>query len=142
MNIKYTLACMLLTCSSQSFAESVSYPTEDQPLVSAKTIIGQPFQYPNGSAIITSALIEMIPGESTGWHHHEAPVFAMVLEGELTVDYGENGKRVYRKSDRFVEAFRTSHNGTNTGSDPVRILAGVAGSDSAENTVKGLQQVP
>lgn len=135
MKMNFALAGLLLSVFGFASAEPASYPALEKPFVSSQTIIGQSFQYPAGSATITSALIEMKPGQSTGWHHHETPLFAMVLEGELTVDYGVNGTRVYRKNDRFVEAFRTSHNGINTGKSIVRILAVFAGSDSAKNTV-------
>lgn len=134
MKTNFLLAGVLVSVCGGSFAEPVTYPVLDKPFVSSTTILGQSFQYPAGTATITSALIEMKPGQSTGWHHHDAPLFAMVLEGELTVDYGTDGKRVYRKNDRFVEAFRTSHNGTNTGAVPVRILAVFAGSDTVKNT--------
>jgi quercetin dioxygenase-like cupin family protein len=116
-------------------AEPGQYPSLEKVFSSSETIIGQGFYYPNGTATITSTIIEMQPGQSTGWHRHEAPLFAMVLQGEITVDYGVNGKRIYRQNDRFIEAFQSSHNGTNTSTEIVRILAVFAGSDSAKNTV-------
>ena len=77
----------------------------------------------------------MIPGQATGWHHHDVPLFAYILEGELTVDYGPDGKKTYKTGDSFIEAFKTEHNGVNTGTTPARILAVFAGSDDAQNTV-------
>ncbi|CAM8664187.1 hypothetical protein MCEREM30_03443 [Paracoccaceae bacterium] len=59
----------------------------------------------------------------------------MILDGELTVDYGPDGTKVFLKNDALIEAFRTNHNGTNTGAEPVRILAVFVGSDAVKNTV-------
>ena len=84
---------------------------------------------------MTSAIVTMKPGASTGWHRHDAPLFACVLDGELTVDYGDDGTKVYKTGDAFLEAFKTPHNGTNTGDEPARILAVFAGAKGTSNTV-------
>ena len=46
------------------------------------------------------------------------------LEGELTVDYGDKGKHVYRAGDALLEAINVRHNGQNTGSGPARPQCG------------------
>lgn len=112
-----------------------SYPPLDVLLSTSRTVIGQPFAYPGGTAEITAAIVTMVPGQSTGWHMHEAPLFAHMLEGELTVDYGVDGSRVYKAGDSLIEAFETLHNGTNTGDVAVRLIAVFAGSDTVPNTV-------
>jgi quercetin dioxygenase-like cupin family protein len=50
--------------------------------------MGQEIVYPAGKPNITAAVVTIQPQESTGWHLHDAPLFAMILDGELTVDYG------------------------------------------------------
>jgi quercetin dioxygenase-like cupin family protein len=65
----------------------------------------------------------------TGWHKHEAPVLGYMLDGEISVDYGPDGTRVYRAGDAFLEAFQSEHDGTNTGTEPARILMVVMGAD-------------
>ncbi len=77
----------------------------------------------------------MQPGQQTGWHTHEVPLFAYVMEGEITVDYGPDGTITYTAGDSLIEAYKTRHNGTNTGSGIVRILAVFAGADGIPNTV-------
>ena len=57
--------------------------------------------------------------QQTGWHAQEAPFFAWMLAGELTVDYGLDGSRVYRAGAALIEAFRTRHNGRNSGAEEV-----------------------
>jgi quercetin dioxygenase-like cupin family protein len=59
------------------------------------------------------------------------PLFAYVLEGEITVDYGEHGRRTYRQGEAFMEAMAVAHFGANTGSQPMRLLAVYMGAEGA-----------
>ena len=124
----------LALAATPAFAKDV-YPPLDVLLSTSETIIGQPFEYPDGPGKITAAIVTMVPGQATGVHHHDVPLFAYILEGELTVDYGMDGTRVYREGDSLIEAFKTLHSGKNTGNVPVRILAVFAGADGVANTV-------
>jgi quercetin dioxygenase-like cupin family protein len=98
------------------------------------TVTGEPIRYPSGSAKITAEEITLQPGQQTGWHTHPVPLFGYILEGELTVDYGAKGTRVYRKGDGLAEAMNEAHNGHNTGSDPVKILALFIGQEGEPGT--------
>jgi quercetin dioxygenase-like cupin family protein len=49
-------------------------------------------------------------------------MFAYVIEGELTVDYGTEGIRSYKAGDALVEALAVRHRGVNTGTMPVKLL--------------------
>ena len=120
--------------ASLALAQS-GYPPLEVLLSTSQTTIGQEIAYPPGKPKITAAIVTMEPGASTGWHRHEAPLFAMILEGELTLDYGQGVTRQFKKGDTFLEAFKSSHQGTNTGDIPVRILAVFAGSDGVKNTI-------
>jgi quercetin dioxygenase-like cupin family protein len=112
-------------------------PTVEVLLKSDKTILGQPISYPaSAPSEVTAAIITMPPGASTGWHKHEVPLFAYILEGEVTVAYEGHGKRTYRKGDSFMEAIGTPHDGTSTGEAPASILAVFIGAEGAKNTVK------
>ena len=105
-------------------------------LSTGKTVLGQTFSYPTGApAKVTAAIVTMLPGEETGWHKHDVPMFGLILDGEVTVDYGPAGSRVYRKGDALVEAIDTPHNGRNTGGGNARILAVFMGADGVPNTV-------
>ncbi len=132
------LACALVLVGSVAQAKD-SYPPLDVLLSTSETIIAQPFTYPEGEARITAVVVTMLPGKETGWHHHEVPLFAYILEGELTVDYGAHGTRLYRAGDSLIEAFKTRHNGRNTGAVPVRLIAMFAGAEGAANTVMDAQ---
>lgn len=99
-------------------------------------ILGTPLAYPDAPANVTAAIVTIPPGGETGWHSHEVPLFAYILEGELTVDYGEKGKRTYKTGDSVLEAVGWSHNGTNTGTVPMKLLAVYMGGGGKANTVK------
>lgn len=135
VQLKQLFLLPLLILSLSPVKAKDSYPPLDILLSTSTSVIGQQFAYPDGQARITSAIVTMVPGQETGWHHHDVPLFAHVLEGELTVDYGPDGTRTYTAGDSFVEAFKTEHNGMNTGKTVTRILAVFSGSDSASNTV-------
>jgi quercetin dioxygenase-like cupin family protein len=100
------------------------YPRVQPLLSSGQTILGQKIAYPAGASPgVTAVILTLEPGEETGWHTHAAPMFAYIIEGELTVDYGPHGKRVYRAGDSLLEAIDLPHNGRNTGPGNVRVLA-------------------
>ena len=110
-------------------------PTTSVLLSSGETVIGQRISYPQGTATITAAIVTLPPGAETGWHRHDVPLFAYVLEGELTVDYGSDGQKTYSAGEAFLEAFKTEHNGINPGPRPAKILAVYAGAEGVPNTV-------
>jgi quercetin dioxygenase-like cupin family protein len=126
--------------SSESSSAVAAYDaTETGPQVlfdaESDTILGQPIVYPDGTAQISSSIITLAPGEETGSHFHETPLYAYILSGSLTVDYGDDGERTYNAGDAVLEAIGTSHNGRASSDEPVRILAVNIGSDSAANTL-------
>lgn len=111
------------------------YPPLEVLLQSSETVLGQAFAYPPGKPVVTAAIVSVDPGGETGWHVHEAPLFAWMLDGTLTVDYGPDGIRTYDKGDALIEAFRTRHNGQNLGAEPARLLAVFIGAEGVPNTV-------
>ena len=114
-----------------------SYQNLLTPLVQGSVdVLGTPLAYPEGTPNITSAIVTIPPGRETGWHEHEVPLFAYIVEGELTVDYGTKGKKVYRAGEAVLEAVGWPHNGTNTGTVPMKLVAVYMGGGNAPNTVK------
>lgn len=129
------LAVTVTVVLASAASARTSYPPVDVLHQSETTVIGQQIVYPKGAAQITVAIVTMEQGQVTGWHRHLAPETAQILEGELTVDYGPAGKRVYRKGDTLVEALGSRHNGENTGSGIARILVVFSGAVGTPNTV-------
>ncbi len=101
------------------------------PLMStSKTVMDEPIVYPTGApAKLTAGISALQPGDETGWHTHGMPMTGIILEGELTVDYGERGTRTYRQGDVIAEAITVPHNGRNTGAGPMRLFAVFVGAE-------------
>jgi quercetin dioxygenase-like cupin family protein len=121
----------LLAAPAHAVEASKNYPIV--PLVKGnRTIMGEEFNYPKGQPNVTAAILTLLPGARTLSHKHGVPTFIYVLEGEIEVDYGAKGKRIYKKGDAFLEAMSVAHYGMNNSTAPVRILAvymGAAGAD-------------
>ena len=101
--------------------------TSETILETNTSIIGQKIEYPSGEPLITSSVVTIPKGAETGFHVHEHPMYAFILDGEITVDYGEEGIKTYTKGDSFIEAIQYEHNGKNTGEDFAKILVVLIG---------------
>lgn len=103
-----------------------------------RTILGKDFSYPTDSPEVSSSILVLQPGAETGWHFHEAPMYAYVLDGTLEVTYSDAGvekTNTYTAGDAIMEGLDVPHNGRNVGSAPVSILVVNIGSVDLENTV-------
>ena len=110
-----------------------AYPTQEL-LSTGMTVLGEAVHYPTtGPAKVTVSIVTIEPGADTKLHRHPAPLVAYVLDGELTVDYGAQGKKIYRKGDAFVEAMDVPHRGMNPGTSTVRLLAIYMGAEGTSN---------
>jgi quercetin dioxygenase-like cupin family protein len=90
--------------------------------------LGQPIRYPDeGAAEVTALLVEMAPGEVTGWHQHPVPLLGYLIEGELTVTQATGEKRVVRAGEVSLESVGVVHQGANEGSVPLRMVVFVIG---------------
>jgi quercetin dioxygenase-like cupin family protein len=135
------LALGLLLSSSVALAQSAPPPAgahggTRMVLQTGKTVTDEPIQYPAGKPSITAVEITLAPGQQTGWHTHPVPLFGYILEGELTVDYGPLGKRIYRQGEALVEAMNEAHNGHNSGQGAVKILAVFIGAEGIPDTTR------
>jgi quercetin dioxygenase-like cupin family protein len=111
-----------------------AYPTEDL-LSTSTTVMGEALRYPTGGpAKVTVSIVTVAPGADTAWHHHPAPLVAYILEGELTVEYKDRGRKVYRQGEALLEAIDVPHRGLNLGNAPVRLLAIYLGVEGTPNT--------
>lgn len=109
-------------------------------LSTGKTIMDEPIVYPTGApAKVTTAIVEMQPGAETGWHTHGVPLAGLILDGELTVDYGAKGKRTYKKGDSVAEAISIPHNGKNTGSGVMRLFVVYMGAEGVPTSIAAKQ---
>lgn len=130
------LALAMLAAGAAPALAQEAYPKVQPLLSTGRTVIGERIVYPAGApATVTAVIVTLKPGEQTGWHRHGVPLYGYILEGELTVDYGVHGKRVYRKGDSLMEAIAAPHNGRNTGAGIMRVLAVYMGAQGRPNSV-------
>ncbi len=126
-------AAIILAAPLPTFAQG--YPAT-QVFSARQTVIGQDFAYPvTGKPVVNAAVLTLVPGEKTIVHQHGVPMFAYILEGELTVDYGSFGRKVYTAGQSFMEAINADHWGVNSGTAPVRILAVYMSADGAKDVI-------
>ena len=128
--------------TASSTTTSAAPATPGKPEVStvldkqAQTILDQLLQYPTGSqAQVSSAVLTLAPGVSTGLHKHDAPLYAYILEGTLTVSYEGGIVKEISAGSAILEAIGTPHNGENRTDKPVRILVVNIGAEGVANTV-------
>jgi quercetin dioxygenase-like cupin family protein len=127
---------VLAIAGGAALAQSPAPTYPAVPLLSTgTTVVGEKIQYPSGDAHVTAAIVTLAPGARTILHTHGVPMFAFILDGEITVDYGTHGKRTYRKGASLMEAMQVAHFGENTGSEPVRLIAVYMGSSTAKDVV-------
>ena len=112
-------------------------PPRFMPLLSTgKTIVDEPIVYPtNAPAKLTTAIIALPPGAETGWHTHGIPLTGLVLDGELTVDYGARGKRTFTAGQSLAEAINIPHNGKNTGTGIMRLFVVFIGAEGLPTSI-------
>jgi quercetin dioxygenase-like cupin family protein len=115
-------------------AKSGGYPAVPL-LATGKTIVGETIRYPKGAAHVTAAIFTLEPGGKSIMHKHGVPLFAYILEGELTVDYGRHGKKVYKQGDSLMEAMNVAHFSTNPTDKPVKLLAVYMGSSRGKDVI-------
>ena len=88
------------------------------------TSIGQKIVYPQFANDEVSIVKVTIPqGKSTGWHKHNFPVFAYVLQGTLTVELENRKSLQFSQNSSFSEVIDTLHNGINNGKEDVILIA-------------------
>jgi quercetin dioxygenase-like cupin family protein len=90
--------------------------------------LGQAIAYPHeGTPEVTALLVEMAPGQVTGWHRHPVPLLGYLLSGELTVYQITGEKRVVRNGQVSLESVGVIHQGVNEGSVPLKMIVFVIG---------------
>lgn len=119
----FTLLIALGTCAVVHAQYSNELQIE-KVLVTDTTSLGQRIAYPLAEhSEVTILKITMRPGQSTGWHKHEIPVFAYILQGTLTVDFESGKSLTFREQSSFAEVADVYHNGQNKENGDLILLA-------------------
>jgi quercetin dioxygenase-like cupin family protein len=74
-----------------------------------------------GPADVVMTKITIEPGESSAWHYHPGPVYAIVSKGVLTKEDGCGHVAEYSTGDAFVEEPQEVHRARNLGTEQVEL---------------------
>jgi quercetin dioxygenase-like cupin family protein len=96
---------------------------------------GVPLVYPTGQAMVTARVVEIPVGGETGWHRHPTPLFAYILEGEMTIVPDGAPPKHFKAGEGFMETAGW-HNGRNEGDKPVRLLSVYPGAVDVPLSIK------
>lgn len=132
----------LVSLAAPAQAQPAETPPVVAPAVKAQVLLssrttgdGQPLVYPTGEPLITSRVVEIPPGGETGRHRHLVPLFAYILEGELTIHPDDAPPRRFKAGEGFMETAGW-HNGRNETDRPVRLLSVYSGAVDVPLSVK------
>ena len=134
-----TLLLLLLPLSSPapSFARDYAQAKVEKLAVTTTNYAGQPLAYPTtGKPEVTALVVHLPPGSSTGWHKHPVPVYAYMLEGELTVRTESGVEKRFMKGEPIIEVMNLLHNGVNTGKETASLVAFYTGVEGVPNVIK------
>ena len=122
-NLGFTLVAIAVIYSA-GYSQYQSGVTVEPILKADTTTIGQTITYPHfHKDEVTILKVTIPPGASTGWHKHGFPAFAYVLQGKLSVELETGRTLQFPINSSFAEVIDTFHNGKNTGSEDVIIIA-------------------
>ena len=134
--VRFSAAALLL------FAPIVVFAIDENPAVKVTQLLkttsgwdGKQIIYPEGQAEMTALLIEIAPGESTGWHEHPVPSFAFVLDGTLEITLADGRLKRMQPGEALSEVTDTMHMGRALSKTPVKIVVFYAGSVGKALTV-------
>ena len=136
---KYLVIIMVLVFAVPCIAVADDYGSGVKATLILKTTTTTgniPVKYLNTqSPEITVMKVEIRPGAETGWHIHPVPLYAYVLEGNLTVEVRGGHTYHFTAGDAIVEVVNIPHNGKNLGTTPVVLIAFYTGEIATSNTV-------
>ena len=124
------------------FSPIVVFAIDENPSVKVSQLFrttsswdGKQIVYPEGQAEVTALIVEIAPGESTGWHQHPVPSFAFLLEGTLEITLSDGQAKRMEPGDALSEVTGTIHMGRTLSKTPVKIVVFYAGSVGKALTV-------
>lgn len=126
------IACMIF--ATVAIILSSGAGAADKPVTSSTVILkstttgdGVPLVYPTGTPQITSRITVFPPGAETVLHRHPTPLYAYILEGELTLLAEGQPVRHFKAGEAFMETSQW-HMGRNDGDTPLKLLSVYSGS--------------
>ena len=101
------------------------------------TVLDQPVQYPKKKpAEISSSLVQLEPGQESGWRKHKVPTFVHVLEGSISVEYDAGVTQEYSAGTSFMQAVDVWYDMSNKGESTARLLVVTMGAKGIKSTLE------
>lgn len=118
------LASGILLPAAHALDSGATAPVVVTPIRStAVTSTGQPITLPQKNVEVSASIFDVAPGATLPVHKHPFPRYAYVLAGTLKVTNVDTGKSdVFKAGDFIVEMVDQWHQGSNIGSDPVKLV--------------------
>lgn len=118
-------------------ADDYTQAKVEKLLVASTNYAGQPLSYPqSGKPEVTALVVHLPSGSSTGWHKHPVPVYAYMLEGEITIRTENGVEKRFVKGEPIVEVMNLLHNGTNTGKRMTSLMVFYTGVEGVPNVIR------
>jgi quercetin dioxygenase-like cupin family protein len=119
----------LMAAGAMMIAATTLHAEEARPVIVKQllstdiTAGGRPITLPSKDAQLTVSTYEIAPGATLPEHKHPFSRYAYVLAGTLRVTNTETGKsEAYNPGDFITEIVGQWHQGTNIGTDTVKLL--------------------
>ncbi len=133
----FVIACVYILCAGPTPAQDYAAVKTIKIAVATTAANGQRLSYlATDHPEVTAMIVEIPPGGETGWHLHDVPVYAYVMEGTITIDLGAGKIYQFKKGDAIFEVRATSHNGRNTGRKWARLLVFYTGEEGRSNVTR------
>lgn len=119
-------ATLLAACASPAWSldSGAAAPVVVTPVrASTVTSTGQPITLPEKNVEVAASIYDIAPGATLPVHKHPFARYAYVLAGTLKVTNVDTGKSdIFKTGDFIIEMIDQWHQGSNIGSDPVKLL--------------------
>lgn len=130
-----SILCLFsMVLSAQEYSGSLKI---EKMLDSDVNSIGQKIKYPDfKDPQVKMMKITFPPGETTGWHKHEIPVFSYIMKGTLTVEMEDNTIIEFKENSCFAESYGLYHRGTNKQDSELVVFVVYLGGDGHSLSIK------
>ena len=135
-------ALAALTCALPGSYASRANANPQEPVVITPVTsadlnsASQPIVFPNKNGHVTAAIFDIAPGATLPVHEHPFPRMGYVLSGLLRVSNLESGKtETYKAGDLVLESVDQWHQGSNAGTEPLKLLVIDLMEKGAKNTI-------
>jgi len=128
---------LIVALSAPVIARDYAQATVEKLTVATTNYAGVPLEYPrNGTPEVTALIVHLPPGSSTGWHKHPVPVYAWMIDGELTIRTENGIEKRFMKGEPIIEVMNMLHHGTNTGKKTASLVVFYTGLKDVPNVIR------